>query len=132
MEYIKTNGNDILVSYQGKKEIVNSTHKRFISILLEKNLREYKTYCRLVTRNLKIKTRIPVYIDLNTLLLPIYSPRNYDCTWINYFSIIAIYNNNSNDSIIIFRSGNKLEVKRSVYSLKRQIENAILILKHLF
>lgn len=99
---------------------------RVINKMLNKRIRDFYVYNRLIKKYLKIKTNIPIFINESIILLPIKSYKHYDCIWINYFEIKDIIDKNKN-VIIRFKNGEVKVFDIGFNKLNRIIKNALII-----
>lgn len=100
-----------------------------INKMLNKEIRDFYTYNKLVRKLLDIKTNIPIYINKKMVLLPTKSYKSYDCVWLNYYAIKDIISNDNRLSIM-FKNGEVMFIKISINRLNRIINNALKIIEY--
>ncbi len=102
---------------------------KYLNDLLKYKIRDFYSYNKLISECLNIKTNIPVFVDINTIYLPIKSYKAYDCIWINYRMIKDIIDN-KNSIIIKFFNGEIKEFKISFNKMKRILKNTKTIISY--
>lgn len=130
MEYIKYNGQGIEIFFYNKSINKKCSMTWFLNNQCNKRLATYKGYTLSVKKKLGINVKTPIYVNNNTLFLPTHSIRRTECILINYFSINAIYND-FEKTVIIFKSGKRLVLNVKISIIKKQIKNAVKIIRYL-
>lgn len=102
---------------------------RLINKMLNKKIRDFYSYNKIIKKELNIKTNIPIYIDKFNVFLPIKTYKAYDCVWINYYSISDIIDN-FNQTIIKFKNGEVKTFNIKLNKLNRIIKNALVIINY--
>jgi len=102
---------------------------KYLNDLLKLKIRDFYSYNKLISKILKIKTNIPIYVDSNIIYLPIKSYKAYDCIWINYKRIKEIIDNKKS-VIIKFINGEIKEFDISFNKLNRIINDAKIIITY--
>ena len=97
---------------------------KYLNSLLNKKVRDFYSYNKIINKILNIKTNIPIFIDRNTVFLPIKSYKAYDCIWLNYREIKTIIGK-SKTVLIRFNNDEIKEFEVSINKLNRIIKNAI-------
>lgn len=100
-----------------------------VKLLCERELFSYESRVKLTNKYLKIKTRIPLYINDKILLIPTKSPRNYDNIWINYFNILKIIKR-IDGCEIVFKNLQVLILDDSFNKIRNSFNNAKIINKY--
>ncbi|MGI6360200.1 MAG: competence protein ComK [Acholeplasmatales bacterium] len=122
---------------KGYTEIVFKTYeliidKSNISVIKEicrNNLFNYDYKIKYTKEILNIKTRPPLYINENILLIPCKSLRNYHNVWINYFNILEVVKNGSKTKII-FNNLSELLLDIGYHSFLKSINDAKRIINY--
>lgn len=102
---------------------------RYINNMLNKKIRDFYTYNKLINKELGIKSNIPIYIDSKCLLLPIKTFKAFDCIWINYYEIVS-YNKHDNDTIIVFRNNEVSSFDIRYGKMKRIVSDGLKIIEY--
>ena len=102
---------------------------KYLNSLLHKKVRDFYSYNKIISDTLNIKTNIPIYIDINTIFLPIKSYKSYDCIWLNYKEIDSIIDKKST-VLIKFKNKEIREFDISYNKLKRIIKNANILINY--
>lgn len=102
---------------------------KYLNSLLNKKVRDFYSYNKIINKILNIKTNIPIFIDRNTIFLPIKSYKAYDCIWLNYREIKTIIGK-SKTVLIRFNNDEIKEFEVSINKLNRIIKNAIKIIDY--
>lgn len=102
---------------------------RIINKMLNGKIRDFYSYNKLVKKILDIKTNIPIYIDKNTLLLPIKTYKAYDCIWINYFNVLEVVDL-PNKTLIKFKNEEIKAFEIDMKKYNRIVNNAIKVLNY--
>lgn len=102
---------------------------KYLNSLLNKKVRDFYSYNKIINKILNIKTNIPIFIDKNTIFLPIKSYKAYDCIWLNYREIKTIIGK-SKTVLIKFNNDEIKEFEVSINKLNRIIKNAIKIIDY--
>jgi len=99
---------------------------RIINKMLNKRIRDFYVYNRLIKKHFNIKTNIPIFISNDVLLLPTKSYKAYDCIWVNYYEIKDMLKDEKK-TIIRFKNGEVKVFDIKIGKLKRIIRDALII-----
>jgi len=102
---------------------------RVINKMLNKKIRDFYVYNKLIKKEVGIKTNIPIYIDNSIVFLPIKTYKAYDCIWINYLEIESLIDY-YDDTMIKFKNGEIKTFNIKFDKLNRIINSAIIIIKY--
>lgn len=112
-----------------KNYILKDEGIKYLNSLLNLKIRDFYSYNKIVSKLLKIKTNIPIYIDSNTIFLPIKAYKAYDCIWLNYKEIDSIIDKKKT-VLIKFKNKEIKEFEISLFKLKRIIKNAQILINY--
>lgn len=118
------------IVFQTFESIIEKSNITVIKRICEVNLFNYNERIKLTKAKLNIKTKTPIYINQQILLIPTKSPRQYDTQWINFFSLLKIVKVN-NKTKLIFKNLKTLNLDISYNSFMRSVHHAETIIKHL-
>lgn len=111
------------------KNKIQKANKLVFSIvkgLCERELFTYESRVRLTKKHLNIKSKIPIYVNDQVLLMPTNSPKRYDNVWVNYFCVFS-YQNHFNKTLVLFDNLDEVVLNVSVNVFKTMMEKASLI-----
>lgn len=108
------------------KEKIQKAEKSAFSIVksfCERELFCYESRIKYTKRHLNIKTKVPIYINEEMLLMPTKSPKRYETLWLNYFEIFS-YQKHFDKTLILFTNLKELEVDLSYDSFHKMMVKA--------
>ncbi len=109
--------------------IVDKSNISVIKKICMDNLFNYDHRIRYTKEILNIKTKPPLYINRNILLISTKSLRSYDNVWINYFSISGIVKRGSKCKVI-FNDLKELLLDINYQSFLKSVNNAKRIINY--
>lgn len=126
MLYIKQKGNIVKIyTVKGLRRALNTSLK-IVKLLCEKHLFTYETRVKLAKKYLNIKSKVPIYINDFTLLMPTKSAKAYENIWINYYQIFD-YNKFGSKTVILFNNLEEVIISVSIKAFKTMLNKAKLI-----
>ncbi len=111
-----------------KNKITQAT-KPVISVVkafCERELFSYENRIKLTKKYLKIKSKIPIYINELILLMPTHSPKKYNSYWINYYEVFS-YNKYFDKTLVLFKNLQELVVNVSYNVFRGMMKKAALV-----
>lgn len=128
MNYVYRNGYGITVSYQKKILELNLSLQSFLNILCIQRYSTYEGTKQAASILLNTNHKLPIYISEELVLFPSHSIRHNDVVYVNYMNVVYINQHNVNQSLIIFKNGEKLVSKQSLSKMKLQERKTIKLL----
>ncbi len=110
--------------------IIDKSNISVIKKICRDNLFNYDYKIKYTKEILNIKTRPPLYINKNILLIPTKALRSYDNVWINYFNISNITKKGSKTKII-FDNLKELILNINYHSFLKSINEAKRIINYI-
>lgn len=129
MLYIYNENNLAIIVCKERVQKAESTAFSIVKGLCKRELFSYESRSMLTKNKLNIKTKIPIYINENVLLMPTNSPKRYDTHWINYYEVFS-FEKYFNGTIILFYNLNEKLLDVSYKSFKIMMEKASIINKY--
>jgi hypothetical protein len=126
---IKKNDNKLYLSENNHYLVLDKTIQKYINSCLIKRFTNLAGVEKTTKRLFNFKSKVPLYVDENTLLMNIRSYRQENSMYINYFSILK-YVNTPKEVIIHFYSGHCLKLQ-SRYSFIAQVKKCKTIIDYL-
>jgi competence transcription factor ComK len=121
IEYIMHNREGLLVYQTDRILQLNISSNRYIKKLCEQAFFSYEGYLKACQKQTGKSYKIPVVIDMDTMLIPSGGIRVYETMWINYPAIQAMEETNQG-IMLTFISGRTLMLKMSIILWMRRIE----------
>lgn len=94
------------------REKIQKAEKNALSVvkaLCERELFSFESRTTLTKRYCNIKSKIPIYINKELLLMPTHSPKRHDTIWINYFMVFS-FQKFFGKTLVLFRNLEELEL----------------------
>jgi len=126
MLYIYNNNNLTDVVYKESIDKVEKTALSVVKALCQKELFSYESRIKYTKEHLDIKTKVPIYINEKTLLMPSQSPKRYDNYWINYFEVFS-HQKYLDKTLILFTNLKEIELNISYNNFLKMIEKAEMV-----
>lgn len=114
------------------KEKIQQAEKSSFSVVksfCERELFSYESRIKYTKLHLNIKTKIPIYINKELLLMPTKSPKRYETYWLNYFEVFS-YQKHFGKTLVLFTNLKELEVDLSYESFHKMMLKAKTIEKY--
>lgn len=131
MLYIKNNYNVTHIVKKDETQKASKTALSIVKLLCEQQLFTYDSRIYLTKKHLDIKTKTPIYINKNILLIPTKSPKNYDSVWINYFEIFD-YEEFEDKTVVLFNNLEEIIIDNTINSFRTSIRRAEKIIDYFY
>ena len=95
------------------------------------NLSTYEGRTRSVKSIIGITSKIPLFIDYETLMFPTKGVRNYDCVFINYYQILSIAASNNYKTVVRFKDLTNVVLDIDFSKVNLQIKRCKKIIEYL-
>lgn len=126
IEYIKNHPEGSEIYQNGQSFICNKTMNYMINMWCIDHLFTYQGYREAVSKKLHIKHLIPIYLCETNAFIPIKRVKDYDNIFINMHAVFSFIGN-SYETVITFKSMNKLKLPISLSKFKLQVEKLEMI-----
>jgi len=129
--YFKKNENNSLDIYQDNSYInIDTTVQKYLNQRLKKGLTDLLSRERITKKLFHFEAKVPLYINVNELLMCIKSYRLEKSWYINYFAIKYYYEENNNIIIEFIENHSiKIEYKYTFYQQIKRCKQIIEFLK---
>lgn len=130
MLYIYNDGNISKIVCNDKIQKAEKPAFSIVKGLSERELFSYESRVKYTKKILNIKTKIPVYINEEILLMPTKAPKRHDTYWINYFEVFS-HQKFFNNTIILFTNLKELEIDITNNSFSKMMEKGEKIINYI-
>lgn len=128
IEYIVNNAYGCLVYKEDRIKQLKKSNLSYVKELCISSLFTYKGYLKANKIENKLVSKVPVYINDQTMLIPIKRTRDYDNIWINYAAIKNMLPDGKGLKVI-FHSNREVAIDNSANQLMKQITQLKMIRK---
>ena len=125
--YIRKSNRQTIIKHREQKIIIDKVINEVLNDLCLTNLSTLKGRVDAVRCLLHLRKFIPVYVNEELILIPVYNSRYWDQIFVNFFMIDNIIKVGENTSRINFYDNSTLTVELSYLRLKRLIEKCLKI-----
>jgi competence protein ComK len=130
MNYVIRSTEGVMVFDQIKREYKTSLRK-YIDELCIKNLSTFDGRQNASFSILKTKVNVPIFVNDKVLLFPTKSIRNYDCHYINFYSVLSVRKYDEDRTKIYFSDLSELVIDINISKIRRQLQKTRELLKNL-
>lgn len=126
MLYIYNNYNLSEIVYKDNVKQATKSLITIVKALCERELFSYESRIKLTKKHLSIKSKIPIYINEQILLMPSHSPKNYNNRWINYYEVFS-FEKYFNKTLVLFNNLKEMELNISYNVFNNMMKKASII-----
>lgn len=123
INYIKAYTNKIVIN---NIKTIEMSIVDYLDLLLLKQLTTYQGRIDSIKKIYGIKKLVPIYIDPNINLFPVYNLKDYENIYINVVNILKV-KKHKNSSLICFKGGDELLIDKNITILNKYIKRALRI-----
>ncbi len=131
MDYIKRHWDGVLVCSEGKDVILKMGIKKYLNDLCLANLATFDGRKKAISRLLKQKNNLPIYINDELFVYPTTSLRDYNTVFINYHQVLSYKQLTNKKTKFIFNNLNELVVDVDVNRVNKQHQRIASIIQYL-
>ena len=123
INYIKTSYDKIIIN---DETIINQSINNYLNYILLQQITTLEGRVDAIKKIYGFKKLVPIYINKNNILFPVYNLKEYENIYINACSVIGVYKRDSK-TVIEFVGFKKLIINKSIKQILKNFERALSI-----
>ncbi len=131
MNYLKRGNNGVVLKTETGIKMINGGIKKYLNDLCLINLATFDGRKKAISKLLKAKKNLPIYINQQVFVYPTKALREYDVVFINYHHVLSWKEITPTHTKIIFNNLEELIVEISSKRVKKQHQRIAYILEYL-
>lgn len=130
MYYIKRSNDGIIVKGEFHELLIKSGIKSYLNNLCMDNLSTFDGRRKAISKLIKHKNNVPIYVNKDIFVYPTKSLREYDMLFINYHAVLSYKKIERNKTLFVFNNLEELVVEVSINKIMKQHQRIELVYQY--